>query len=65
MSENIEVSEDVGEFETVEPNWTQLFKYAELLVSNADELDGRDFIIEMLQFGKRLEEQRIEVKNNA
>ena len=52
------MSEDMGEFETIEPNWVQLFKYAELLVSNADELDGRDFVIEMLQHGKRLQEHR-------
>jgi hypothetical protein len=60
------MSEDMGEFETVEPNWVQLFKYAEQLVSDADRdngIDGRDFIIEMLQHGKRLQEHLQELRS--
>ena len=60
------MSEDMGEFVTIEPNWVQLFKYAELLVSNAGEYEeGRDFIIEMLQHGKRLQEHREAQIENA
>ena len=59
------MSEDMGEFETIEPNWVQLFKYAEQLVSNAEGIDGREFVIEMLQHGKRLQEHHNAQIENA
>jgi len=40
----------------LEPHWPSMFKLAiEIVNKQIDKDSGRDFVIEMLEFGKRLE----------
>jgi|6_EtaG_2_1085325.scaffolds.fasta_scaffold324405_2 hypothetical protein len=43
------------EYVELTPNWAQLFNYAIAKVkSEIDHDNGRDFVVEMLEYGKRL-----------
>ena len=45
--------------EIVEPHWPSMFAMARRIVDQQIEKDyGRDFVLEMLDFGKRMSEQR-------
>jgi len=45
--------------EIVEPHWPSMFAMARRIVDQQIEKDyGRDFVLEMLDFGKRMAEQR-------
>ena len=42
-----------------EPHWPSMFQMARRIVDQQIEKDyGRDFVLEMLDFGKRMSEQR-------
>ena len=55
------MAEEVKEIGTinVEPEWNVLFNRAiEIVHSRMDEAQGRDFVIEMLEYGQRLRKQK-------
>ena len=42
----------------VTPNWSGMFGYAMVLASQLEEGQGRQLVIQMLEYGKRLEDLR-------
>lgn len=56
-NQEIKINEDGQKFINLEPHWCAMFDLAVRQVKSIlDEEEGRAFILEMLEFGKRLNE---------
>ena len=59
MKEKINIVNSVPDREIdVTPNWSGLFGYAMVLASQLEEGQGRQLVIQMLEYGKKLEDLR-------
>ena len=59
MQDNINIVNRVPDRDIdITPNWSGMFGYAIVIASQLEEGQGRQLVIQMLEYGKRLEDLR-------